>query len=548
MTTVAPTGLRAVELDRALGDPRDPANPCGFAALVERDAGGGRPEALIAATRGALGLSFVPRELGGTLTTADDTLALVRVAARRDVTVMPHTMFAVTAATCVFLAGTAEQKAQVVALLEAGHPVGFALSEPDHGSDLLANECLLEPDGDGWRITGDKWVVGLGDRAHALLLLARSGGRGAAAFTAALLDKSTVDKARGGTGTTSGMRGVGFAGFHFDGVPLPASATVGEPGHGLEIAMKAMQVVRTLSTGANLAAADSGLRLALDFAERHVVAGKPVVAHERNRRELGTAAAALLACDVVAVACARALHSNPAGQALWSSVAKKVCTELTEEVFTRCADVLGTRGLLADHPFPVLRKDNTVVRHIDTGPTANLRLVAAHLAGRSTDTTPPATAFTLDAALPPLDPSRLELSTRGRDDVTQSLPYILAAIRATLTDQRVRALLDRLETALQKDTDTDPLDRAERFCHLHAAASCAHLWWFNRHRSLFGAEPGSTGWLTATLTLLLDRAHRVHDRLRTEDADPVLSLVRALHTSGRLFSATPLPLAEGEPA
>ncbi|NUT97017.1 MAG: hypothetical protein HOY78_33845, partial [Saccharothrix sp.] len=49
----------------------------------------------------------------------------------------------------------------------------------------------------------------------------------------------------------------------------------------------------------------------------------------------------------------------------------------------------------------------------------------------------------------------------------------------------------------------------------------------------------------ATLALLLDRAHRVEDRLRTEDADPVLNAVLDLHATGRLFSATPLPLAEG---
>ncbi|MFD1147258.1 acyl-CoA dehydrogenase family protein [Saccharothrix hoggarensis] len=533
----------AVELDRRLGDPRDADNPHGFAAAVTRDATAGRPD--LAPLRDALALSFVPPEHGGTLSTMDATLALVRVAARRDLTVMPHAMMSITAATCVLLAGDDEQRRHVVDLLRAGHPIGFALSEPDHGSDLLANGCRLEPAPDGWLVTGDKWMVGLGERARALVLIGRSGGRGPAAFTAALVDEAAVDKARGPNIPTAGMRGVDFTRFRFDRVPLPAAATLGRPGRGMEIAMKAMQVVRAMSTGANLAAADTGLRLALDFAERHVVAGRPVVEHERNRRELGTAAAALLAVDVVATACARALHTNPAGQSLWSSVAKKVATDLSEEVFARCADVLGTRSLLPDTPFDVMRRDNAVVRHIDTGPTANLRLVAMQLSGTATDSTPPAAAFDLDADLPPLRLDELELSTRGRDDVTQSLPYVAAAIRTRVTDRRALVLLDRLETALAARRHGDPLDRAERFCFLHAAASCAHLWWFNRSRALFGAPPGSTGWLTATLALLLDRAHRVTDRLRVEDADPALAVVRDLHATGRLFAAAPLPLAEG---
>ncbi|MFI9815028.1 acyl-CoA dehydrogenase family protein [Saccharothrix variisporea] len=531
----------AAELDHRLGDPRDPANPHGFAAAVRRDALSGRPEALIEACRG-LALSFVPAAEGGTLSTMDETLALVRMAARRDVTVMPHTMFSITAATCVLLAGTPDQRRRVVELLAQGHAIGFALSEPEHGSDLLANGCLLEPHPDGFLLTGDKWMVGLGERARALVLVGRTGGRGAGAFTAVLLDD--VDRARAGNAVTSGMKGVDFTAFAFAGEVVPADAVVGQTGHGLEIAMKAMQVVRTMSTGANLAAADTGLRVTLDFAVRHVVAGRPVVEHERNRRELGTAAAALLACDVVATACARGMHTNPAGQSLWSSVAKKVCTDLSEEVFRRCTDVLGTRALLADSPFDVMRRDNAVVRHIDTGPTANLRLVAAHLAGRATDTTPPETAFTLDRPLPPLDLHGLGLSTRGRDEVTQSLPEVAAAMRTVLADDRALDLLHRLEKALT-DQSGDPLDRAERFCFLHAAAACAHLWWFNLDRSLFGTPPGDTGWLVATLALLLDRAHRVEDRLRTEDANPVLDAVLALHATGRLFSATPLPLAEG---
>ncbi|XVV01159.1 acyl-CoA dehydrogenase family protein [Actinosynnema sp. CA-248983] len=533
----------AAELDHRLGDPRDPANPHGFAATVRRDAVSGRPEALIEACRG-LASAFVPAGDGGTLSTMDKTLALVRVAARRDVTVMPHTMFSITAATCVLLAGTPEQRRHVVDLLADGHAIGFALSEPEHGSDLLANGCLLEPHAEGFLLTGDKWMVGLGARARALLLVGRTGGRGAGAFTAVLLDEPTVDRGRAESEPTAGMRGVDFTAFRFAGDVVPASAVVGETGHGLEIAMKAMQVVRAMSTGANLAAADTGLRVTLDFAVRHVVAGRPVVEHDRNRRELATAAAALLACDVVATACARGMHTNPAGQSLWSSVAKKVCTDLSEEVFRRCAAVLGTRAVLAGSPFDVMRRDNAVVRHIDTGPTANLRLVAAHLAGRATETTPPEAAFTLDHELPPLDLNGLGLSTRGRDEVTQSLPEVAAAMRTVLADDRAVTLLNRLEKALA-DHSGDPLDRAERFCFLHAAAACAHLWWFNLDRSLFGAPPGDTGWLVATLALLLDRAHRVEDRLRSEDADPVLNAVLDLHATGRLFSATPLPLAEG---
>src|SRR5690606_14521317 len=103
--------------------------------------------------------------------------------------------------------------------------VGFALTEADHGSDLLANGCRLEPDGaGGYRLWGAKWLVGLGDRADALLVCARTGRRGPGAFTLVLLEGPVVAQCRTGVRRSSGMRGIGLAGFEFAGVPVPASA------------------------------------------------------------------------------------------------------------------------------------------------------------------------------------------------------------------------------------------------------------------------------------------------------------------------------------
>lgn len=579
MNTAVSDYARATVLDRALGDPRDPENPYGFAAAVARDLSEEFPKALSDAAGPVLRTAFVPVEHGGDLVSADTTLMLVRAAARRDATVMPATMFSLTAATCVLLEGSARQREHVVRMLRDGGSVGFAFSEEDHGSDLLANSCSAEGDGAGTlRIDGKKWLVGLGERCDDLLLVARTGGRGPAAFSTLLIEGPEVECARTGTRHVfTGMRGIDFAAFSFENLSVPEERRVGRAGRGLETAMKAMQVVRTVSTGANLACADTGLRLAMDFATHHRVAGNTVLGHRYGRGELATAAALLFAGEATALAAARGLHVLPAAQSLWSSVAKKVLTEVSEEVFDRCADVLGTRSLLRDGEyaaFDTARRDNAVVRFIDTGPVANIRLVGAHLPrlakSRPDDGGPPAlppaeleTVYRLDAPLPPLRLEGLGLADRGGDAVLDSLVAVAAktldAIRsddslqprvkartAVLVNSLVRAARTLLKRASRRGPGEAPEleELSESLCYIHAAVSCLHLWWFNRDRPLFGGRPGEAGWLNALLTVLLDRAYGCRRTLPEQETADVIDLVEDLHGTERMFSCTALPLAE----
>ncbi|MGX1152571.1 acyl-CoA dehydrogenase family protein [Streptomyces albogriseolus] len=584
-TTAAPYAA-VTELDLALGDPRDPDSPYGFAAMARRDAGEAFPRELAERVGPWLRTAFVPAGQGGDLVSLDHTLMLVRAAARRDPAVMPATMFSITAAVCVLAAGSAGQRERVVRLLREGGSVGFALSEAEHGGDLLANSCTAAPasgeDGGGYVLDGEKWLVGLGERCQALLVVARTGRRGPGAFSALLLEGSEVDKARSGIRQRpAGMRGVDFAGFRFEGLPVRADALVGQPGHGLEIAMKAMQVVRTMSTGCSLACADTGLRLAWDFARERRVGGRGADGLPYPRRELATAAALVLAADVAALTAARGAHALPQAQSLWSSVAKRTATDFADEALARCADVLGTRSLLRDGPyaaFDTVRRDNAVVRYIDTSPVANIRLVAAQLArlagaaGSADDGDGAQDAlgrvFDLGAALPEADWDRLRLSGRGGDPVLSRLPAVAAAVRHAVTEgaaapvadaARIVARTRELECAVGgllhdvswrlgggKDQDGGPPELghlAERLCLLHAAASCVHLWWSCRDRSLFGLPPGDAGWLSPVLTAVLDRAGGRVAPLPDAEARRLMDVVTPLYEENRMFSCAAPHLA-----
>ena len=151
---------------------------------------------------GELGLMgvCVPEELGGA---GADFLAYILVLeelSRADagvgVTVAVHT----SAATLPIVSfGTEAQQRQFVPELAAGRVLGaFALTESGSGSDAGSLRSSARPDGDGWRVSGEKQWITNGSHAGTFLVFVRTdpataGTRGVSAF---LLDGSDIEVTR----------------------------------------------------------------------------------------------------------------------------------------------------------------------------------------------------------------------------------------------------------------------------------------------------------------------------------------------------------------
>src|SRR3954449_8592353 len=142
----------------------------------------------------------VPEEYGGAGADFLSYMLVIEELSRGDagvgVTVAVHTS-AVTLPLLRF--GTEEQRARFVPPLARGELIGaFALTEAEAGSDAGALRTRAEPDGQGWRITGNKQWITNGRYAGTFLLFARTdastaGARGVSAF---ILDADQVQVTR----------------------------------------------------------------------------------------------------------------------------------------------------------------------------------------------------------------------------------------------------------------------------------------------------------------------------------------------------------------
>lgn len=114
-----------------------------------------------------------------------------------------------------------------------------AFSEPDAGSDLASLRTRMEPDGDGYRLYGQKVWSTFGHLSRRSVLLARSGGPGHKGLTMVLVDLdqdgAEVRPIRGQDGENH------FSEIFLDGAYVPPERVIGQLGQGWSVAMYMLQ-------------------------------------------------------------------------------------------------------------------------------------------------------------------------------------------------------------------------------------------------------------------------------------------------------------------
>jgi alkylation response protein AidB-like acyl-CoA dehydrogenase len=509
----------AQALDRRLGDPRQPESTLSFAAAVEAD----EREELPAEARPALddwGLHryYVPAALGGCLRSCEEGLALLRTVARRDLTTAVGHARSFLGAAPVWVAGTAAQLRWTADHLLSRGQMALALTERAHGSDLLATDSTAVRQDGGWRLTGEKWLINGARESELLVVFARTdetgGPRG---FSLFLVDKrratrcELLPRVR-----THGLRGAELSGFRLDGEPLPAEALIGEVGEGLEIVLQALMVTRTLIAGFALGAGETALSATVDFARARVLYGQPVAALPHARGALAGAFADLLVCDALATVAARRLHVAPHQVAVAAAVVKYLVPTTIERVIGELGVVLGARHYLREGHwsgiFQKMLRDCAVTSLFDGSTVVTLQSLAVQLRQlareRAEDGGADPASFDLAATLPEVDWTRLELTSRGRDDVLSGVSALdgdRAPLARELKEQwaALRAQVESASGRLGAEfaRSVEAFELARRYCLLHAAAAALQLWLGSRH--LLDGFFAEGRWLTLGLTRLL---------------------------------------------
>ena len=566
---IFPAWSNAERLEASLGDPFTAASPLSFARAMSDDELEAYPEAAIAALheRGYQ-YHFVPSSDGGRLTSLEEALALVRVVSRRDLTVAIALGQTFLGSVPVWLGGDSVQRADAARLALSGAQMALALTEEPHGADLLACEVRADVVTDGYRLDGTKWLINNGTRGSAFSVFVRTDSRGGPRGFSLLFVKRPESPSQGVTSLeklrTHGIRGADISGLRFENAEVARAACLGQVGSGLELLLKALQITRTGCTAFSLGAADTALRLALDFVRTRTLYGAAAWQLPHVRSSLVDAFLDLLIAEAVTLTATRVLHVAPEQAPVSAAVAKYQVPVRLERVVRELGTVIGARHYLrqglAHGVFQKIARDVAVVSLFDGSAAVNLDTLSSQIPSvlrrPSVDDAAPA-VFALDEALPPLNARRFSAFTT-RDDVMTVLrnDRVLTRLDALAVDipaaaeakRQLAPLMEELASMgpwlddflkrakLEAARSAPMLDAARRYTDLWAAAALVQLWLHNRERG--GPFLREGAWLGPALA----RLNAVTPRARPA-AESVLAdhLVR-LHDEGRAFSFVPIVL------
>ncbi|GAW93939.1 acyl-CoA dehydrogenase family protein [Calderihabitans maritimus] len=274
------------------------------------------------------------------------------------------------ALTPLLLFGTREQKEMFLRPMASGQAIGgFALTEPEAGSDAGAIQTRAIRRGDQYIINGQKCLITNGGLAQYYIVFAStdlaSGIRGITAF---VVEADTPGLVVGRVEDKMGVRGLPTAELFFENCRVPCFHRIGQEGDGFKIAMTSLDRVRPGIGAQAVGIAQGAFEYALDYVKRRKQFNQPLATLQGIQFILADMVTQIEAARQLVYTAAEILEEalqqrNLSKEAIrYSSMAKLFASDVGMRVTTDAVQLLGGYGYLREHPVERMMRDAKIIQ------------------------------------------------------------------------------------------------------------------------------------------------------------------------------------------
>ena len=326
---------------------------------------------------GFLGM-LVPEDFGGSeLGAVSYALALEEIAAADGACSTIVSVHSSVGCAPILRFGTEDQKARFIPKMASGEWIGgFALTEPQAGSDASALKTRARREGDHYVIDGAKQFITSGKNGNVIIVFAvtdpAAGKKGISAFIVPTdtpgYEVVTVER-------KLGQHSSDTCALSFTNMRVPVENRLGAEGEGYKIALANLEGGRIGIASQAVGMARAAMEAAHAYAAERIAFGKPIIEQQAVAFRLADMATKVEAARQM-VLHAAALREAGRPCLKEASMAKLFASEMAEWVCSSAIQLHGGYGYLADYPVERIYRDVRVCQ-IYEGTSEVQRLVIA---------------------------------------------------------------------------------------------------------------------------------------------------------------------------
>ncbi|MBN3561746.1 acyl-CoA dehydrogenase family protein [Aliamphritea spongicola] len=250
--------------------------------------------------------------------------------------------------------------------LTSGQKLGsYCLTEPNAGSDAAHLKTTARQEGSDYILNGSKIFISGAGSSDCLVVMARTGGEGAAGISAFVVDARSEGIEYGRKEDKMGWNSQPTRMISFSDVRVSATAMLGKPGDGFKIAMRGLDGGRVNIATCSVGTAQQALNQARDYMHERKQFSQPLANFQALQFKLAEASTELVAArQMVRMAAAR-LDADHPDKTTYCAMAKRFATDVGFRAADEALQIFGGNGYIKEYPLERYVRDNRVHRILE---------------------------------------------------------------------------------------------------------------------------------------------------------------------------------------
>jgi butyryl-CoA dehydrogenase len=258
--------------------------------------------------------------------------------------------------------GSEEQKKTILADLASGRRLGgYALTEPQSGSDAANQKTRAVRDGSSYVLNGSKaWITNAGEAGWYVVMAMTEPAAGTRGITAFLVSAEDKGLRVGAPEDKMGLRASKTASLFLEDVRVPEARRLGAEGEGFRIAMATLDHSRLGIAAQGIGIASAAYEASVDYASRRETFGRKLAEHEAIAFQVADMRVQIEAARALTYRAALLSEVPGARFSKESSMAKVFSTEMANAVAARAVQIFGGYGYSKEYAVERYYRDARV--------------------------------------------------------------------------------------------------------------------------------------------------------------------------------------------